>query len=168
MSKINTSNMKSLFLYAVAFVLVLVLNNAKSCTGTTVPAPAPEGEIVYKYIPEYHTIEKIVLRKVVIRDTVLSREFILKDTTIILFTDGDTVIRYPDDMRIYEGFSESDKCKYNYLTGIWHDSIQFLNIQTQCVQEEPIVIVRPGGPPKFEWGVKAAWSWLRCLCVKSR
>jgi hypothetical protein len=158
MSKINTSTMKSLFMYVFAFALAWVLHNTKSCTGPTISTPDPVTEIVYRYIPEYHTIEKVVLRNVVIRDTVLSREFILKDTTIILFSDGDTIIRYPDDMRIYEGFSESDKCKHNYLTGIWHDSIQFLNIKTECIQEEPVVIVRPGGPPKFEWGITAAWS----------
>ena len=151
--------LQSLFLYTLAAVLAMLLANWQSCADHRTVEKVPQAaDTVRIETHHYQTVEKIILRPVTIRDTVHATRFVLKDTTLIFFADGDT-IPYPDSMRVYEGFAQSENCEYQYLTGIWNDSIQFLDIKTACETVDPVVIIAEA--PKAEWGFTAAWSPFR-------
>jgi hypothetical protein len=127
---------KKILLFGVIGLLAYFLVSADKCVYSAEKL-VHKTDTVYVHEQFVDTVIRRIYTMTILKDTVTVTQFIEKDSAYIFFAD--TSMEANRDIRIWQGSElSSNDCRYNYTIGVLNDTVQFLDMQSECRQIDTI------------------------------
>jgi hypothetical protein len=127
---------KKILLFGIVGLLAYFLVSADRCVYSTEKL-VHKTDTMYIHQQFADTVFKRIYTMTILRDTVTVTRFVERDSAYIFFADTSTGTNR--DIRIWQGSElSSNDCRYNYTIGVLNDTVQFLDMQSECQQIDTI------------------------------